>query len=1354
VSPGPFESDTSHTPERSEAVAAALTGWRRQLTALGGPNTLLWYVEQTSGALELTTAHPGGLSMLLAGRPTRLSDLVRERAAFGEARARAAEIRARAVSLRATRGVETSFLAAGMATWEHPGAPTPPHAPALLRACALRPTDSVASDFDVVLSDEVEVNPVLEQYLRTAAGIELDTASLAEMSTLTSGFDPYPVYAALARQCEGVPGFTVAPRMLVGSFPHGKLAMVGDLGDLAEPASVARLAQHPVVSALASAVSSPSGDDSAADGHGAGRAPVEPEADLDPDPDPAAERLVLDADAGQSAVVDAVLRGEDVVVQAPPGTGATQTVANVVAALAGQRNSVLLVAEQRSEIDDVRHRLETVGLGSLVADVGGSLFDHRGTLAEVVALLETPGVDESWADRLSVEGSRLEGRLRTHRDALRDHVAALHEVRVPWGVSVHEAQCAISELGSRTPAPASRVRIRGAALARLSRERLHELADELAGAVAIGAWAAGDAGDPWYGARITSEEEVARASSILTRLADGGFEGRAATLDEILVESSLPPARTAQDWGTALTTMTGVRETLEVFRPEIFDVPLDEHVAATGTREYQRAHGMELGWWARSRVRRLATRLLRPGRPPEDLHAELVRAQTQRTAWYALVGAGGRPEISPRLDEAQDAYDEIDADLTWLGERLAPTAAGGNLHTTPLAELPTRLAALAARPERLAVLPAVVPVVDDLRAAGMGEVLDDFAGRGVEPDEVAAELEHIWWVSIARHVTDTDPRYGQHDGTGLRAAAEGYADADREHLTETARRTRVEAAAWHRSVGDGNRAAAAMLRAEADRTGRPMSLRGAFEPSSPLLLGAAPCWAMSPLVVGEALPPGAWFDVVVVMGAGSLATAAAVSALSRARQVVAVGDAGTSWPTGFTTGPGAGAEDGAPARSLLEELAETLPVHRLRWVHAYRDPRLLRVAGGGYAGALVGPPSPVLDAMVALVLVDGRAAVEPGDDTTIDSTDVEVDRVVDLVLDHARHRRDESLGVIAVTERHAERIRWAVAAAAGALDAAAEADVLAYLDAEAARPVAVVSLGAASGLARDAVVLSVGYGKTPHGRVLHRFPALSAPDAPRQLRATLTAARRRLTVLSSIGPDDLDESRLRDGGVALRDLLRSARGRALETVEEDPVVAPDPLMTELAARLRREGLVVAERVGTGPHRVDLALTVPAHPDRWLLAVDGDGPEYATWRGTRERDRLWPQELERRGWRHLRVWSTDLYRDPARDVARIVSMVREEARAAGVSAPAPVESTGSDAEGSAESTPPEPDSSAGPEAQAEGSSRRPRRAVRRGTSEGADAAGQTTDDTDVGWGERRDEGAHDQWLRSQRPPHWD
>jgi hypothetical protein len=32
--------------------------------------------------------------------------------------------------------------------------------------------------------------------------------------------------------------------------------------------------------------------------------------------------------------------------------------------------------------------------------------------------------------------------------------------------------------------------------------------------------------------------------------------------------------------------------------------------------------------------------------------------------------------------------------------------------------------------------------------------------------------------------------------------------------------------------------------------------------------------------------------------------------------------------------------------------------------------------------------------------------------------------------------------------------------------------------------------------------------------------------------------------------------------------------------------------------------------------------------------------------------------------------------------------------------------------------------------------------------------QSRDDTDTGWGERPDEEAQDQWLREQRPPHWD
>jgi len=114
--------------------------------------------------------------------------------------------------------------------------------------------------------------------------------------------------------------------------------------------------------------------------------------------------------------------------------------------------------------------------------------------------------------------------------------------------------------------------------------------------------------------------------------------------------------------------------------------------------------------------------------------------------------------------------------------------------------------------------------------------------------------------------------------------------------------------------------------------------------------------------------------------------------------------------------------------------------------------------------------------------------------------------------------------------------------------------------------------------------------------------------------------------------------------------------------------------------------------------------------------------------TRDRDRLRVEQLRRLGWEHVRVWSTDLFRDPARDVARVIAAVRA-ASAAG---------------------PAEPPKNPSPEASPDNV--RPAEAPPQvaGTRSGLE---QTRDDTDVGWGERPDEDAQDQWLRDQRPPHW-
>ncbi len=1322
---------------------AAVAQWQRHLSDVGGRNTLLWYQDLPTGTLDLTSAHPGGVSMLLAGRRCRLSDLVREQAALSEARIRARAIRAKAVSLTQQRGLVTSFLAIGMAGWELPGVSRSPQAPVLLRSCTLRPIGTAADDFELDLGDEVELNPVLENYLSSELGITIDAVALAEMSRVSTGFDPYPVYAGLERLCRSVPGFAISPRLVVATFPHAKLDMVADLAEQRE-----QLAAHDGVAAIAG---DPQAERTVRD--------TTPDPQTEVDPDPHRERLVLDADSGQAGVVDAVRRGASLVVHAAPGTGATQTIANLVAALASDGRSVLLVAEARSAITGTIERLDQVGLGELVLDAARAAVDRRELLQRIVADLDVVAERDSQRpgdkDYQARQAAQLEApdleRLIELRDRLRDHVEALHEVRQPWGVSAYEAQWAIAELGSRDPAPASRVRLDGSALTQLSRARLAELAQQLSDAAQIGAWSADPGADPWYGAHITTEADAERAADLVTGLSVGGFDKFAEILNGILEESSLPPARAVADWAATLRTMSGVRNTLEVFRPEIFDVPLDEHVAATGTREFRAEHGVTLGAWARSRVRRQARAMLRPGRPPADLHAELMEARRQRQAWNDLVGAGGRPEISPRLDEAQAAFDLLNSDLIWLGTVLASTADGGALQSLAIPQLKQRLRDLAARLDRLAVLPKVVPVIDELRESGMGAVVDDFAHRAVPGEQVTPELEHIWWVSLARHITDADARYGQHDGTDLRATLAEYAAIDRHHIDATAEQVQVATDRIALRALAAHRQEAAMLRAESTRSGRPRAIRSLLAESAELLLAVKPCWAMSPLAVAEVVPGGPLFDVVIIDGASQLAPAEAITAISRGRQVVAFGDRNQPPPTSFSTAvtpipsllddeP----QEVPPAPSVFDALAGILPARTLGWSYGPLDERLIGFANReAYGGSLLTFPGTGAHSPVVLDLVEGSARVEPGQKSAVPSTETEVARVVELVLEHARTHPEQSLGVVTITPRHAQLISTALGVARGRSARRGEESTDDFFEEDQPEPFFILPMDELAGEVRDAVILSIGYAKTPHGRVIHSFPSLAAPGAERMLTTATTRARFSFTVVSALTADDLDPDRLRSHGAQLLRELLDYAARGGSDAQGAQRRARDPLMADLAERLRREGLSVVEDAGSSVTKVDLVIADPDDPDRYLVAVEGDGPGYAGLAGTRERDRLWVEQLERLGWKHVRIFSTDLYRDPAREVARVVAATKEHADVSD-------ENVDEGVEGSDESVGTGPGEQGEPvETRASRKAKKKRRiGFRKSTAE------QSLDDTDVGWGERVDDSAHDRWLREQRPPHWD
>ncbi len=1220
---------------RTGLVEAARGEWNRRLVELGGPNTLLWFRHDTTGTLDLGRAHLGARGQLLAGAPTLLSELVREPAALDDARRRVAAIARTSRLVEESHGVRTCFLAIGMAAWTvRPPSPSAKaveaHAPVLLRGCVLRPVDALRSDWLVEPGPELEVNPVLVQYMSSAHGIQLDTARLEQLATTGSTVDAYPAFAALADACAELVDLSVDPRVVLATFPYFKAALVADLG-----AGADRLAAHDVVAALAGAEVLPASGPTAT-------------GDL-------RERLVIDSDAVQRSAVDRVRRGSHLLLEGPPGTGKTQTVANLVASLAADGQRVLLVSSRRSALDAALQRLSAVGLDDLVLDVRAGGHERRGVVRRLVDALDrhaagreddTPGI----------------GRAVTHRDRagaeLEDHVAALHERRAPWGVSLHEVQEAVSAFAATDEPPRCRARLRDEVLRRLDATTLAATTRSLTRLAELGRWAGDGPDDPWFAARLDGPADAEEAGARVERLVDGGVAEAGRILAEVFRGIQLPRHPSVLDWGRVLRTVGNVRDTLEVFRSDVFDIPLGDLVLATAPSAARRAAGSELTRVDRWRLRRQARSLLRPGRPPEDLHAALASAHEQRDAWRELAGSGGRPEIPVELDRAREAYAALLADLRWLDARLAGPDEGGSdqrLVELDLRALQERMETLAAAAPHLGDVPEVRAVLDALDGAGLRDLADDLRARAVAPDDVRSEVEWVWWCSIGEQVAREDLRVSEHDGRVLTARLEELAEAERTVLAGTPARVRSAVGGRVHEVRRRHPAQEAWLRAEAARV-RPAPLPELVAAAPDLVTTVCPCWAMSALDVPSVLPPGELFDVVVLEEASSLAAAESVPALTRAARVVVVGDPAQAPPSTFVTGsgPGPADEDEVVLPSVLDLLAPVLPTHRMTWHHRSRDGRLVEFVGEHvYGGGLVGFPDTDRAPVTALEVVDGHGVVTAGD-SAVESTRAEVDRVVALVLDHARRRPGRSLAVVALNRLHAERVEDALRVALESLDDRTRS----FFEESRPEPFAVRELDRVQGEERDDVLVTVGYGKTPHGRVLHRFGVLGGAAGHRHLTVALTRARRTLTVVSTITADELDPARLRaPGPVMLRALLEHL-GRGTESPAGGEEQQPggrraSVLLADLARRLRTDGLAVHEGVGTGPGGIDLAVEDPTSPGTLLLAVESDGPSYAAVADPRDRDRLRAQVLAARGWQHLRVWSTDLYRDPAQDVSRIL-----------------------------------------------------------------------------------------------------
>ena len=437
--PPPLRDDMAARPEPPPATPEdRLARWRKRLLDLSGRNRLLNLPATGKAALFVDCPDParledrlaamrgkrGGAGLkfrpwpeLMQGGDPRSATVFRQRLHedAGGAFAREAlergellvgrddaglqlsltEIYRKARADQQEGGSNTLFLTIGSLLWRQRDRETPYRAPLILVPVVLeRP--SVRSGFALrVHDDETQLNATLLEMLRQEYAIAFPELQGERPPEDEAGFDVARILDIFRRKLRDIPGWEVRDEVALTTLSFTKFLMWKDLSERAAAlrgnAVVRRLMDGPAGAALAG---SSGGGQPAMGGQArerlGGQAGERRGGQADDRLGAADLVCPLEADSSQLEAVARAASGDSFVLIGPPGTGKSQTIANIIADTLARGRTVLFVAEKRAALEVVQRRMKQVGLADFCLDLFSSKASKMAVLEQLDRAQRSP----------------------------------------------------------------------------------------------------------------------------------------------------------------------------------------------------------------------------------------------------------------------------------------------------------------------------------------------------------------------------------------------------------------------------------------------------------------------------------------------------------------------------------------------------------------------------------------------------------------------------------------------------------------------------------------------------------------------------------------------------------------------------------------------------------------------------------------------------------------------------------------------------------------------------------------------------------------------------------------------------
>ena len=423
-----------------------------------------------------------------------------------------------------------------------------------------------------------------------------------------------------------------------------------------------------------------------------------------------------------------------------------------------------------------------------------------------------------------------------------------------------------------------------------------------------------------------------------------------------------------------------------------------------------------------------------------------------------------------------------------------------------------------------------------------------------------------------------------------------------------------------------------------------------------------PCFMLSPISLSDItdIKPE-MFDVLIIDEASQMRIEDALGGILRSKQIIIVGDPEQLPPSNFFDSTAVLDDEGIvdDDESILDlAISKFKPKRMLKWHYRSKHESLINFSNKYfYNDALIIPPSPNDNFAVkhnkVMGIYNSRSRIENNSSTGIGGTnELECKKISESVVDFMKKNPSKSCLVVTMNNVQRDLIDEQIR-------------LMSYNDPlvddykviwqDTMEPFVVKNLENVQGDERDFIFISTLFGPNKDGQVMQRFGPINNPKGHRRLNVLFTRAKEGIELFTSLNSEDVkDSENAQRGRLIFKKYIEYSRNQMLDSGTTTGRGTDSDFEDWVKSELELHGYEVIPQVGVSGFFIDLGVKHKDYPHGYLAGVECDGATYHSSLSARDNDIVRQKVLEGYGWNIYRIWSTNWFKNPEKELERLLS----------------------------------------------------------------------------------------------------